>query len=481
MAKSAYKYFTAPSYDFSASNKTVFTVGASHEASVSLSNAAKLGVGTEMKGGLSSSIKFGPEIEFKHSWTTKYEIDLEKTQIKDTKADTTNVYNAAQFRVTAGELGPDVLNQIDAAVTAKAQNAAYFALLLQLAATSLTISTAVKANMDASDANPDVAFWGGRGGEYWGSWSTSLIDGLSWVSLATAWFAGSLNDGNKRKTPERHKNFINMDHNAGIMLGVQSANTGFGTGSWYLQKQGSVEIGSYESMGFNAALTSVVLDPATRTTKKPARLSLSYRRVLIEAGSGAIVNSVPKGAFVVRVADVANPRLLLDKDNSFVRIPGQVGANYGLEMQSGRVKLSLDAETDLDLGTGGMVKLRKGAGTSLELKENEATLTSQAINLAATGAVDINGAVFKTGLVKIGDLQVLLAEVTGVATRAAAVADSTARTVANVANDARQRTEALAEDVAGALLTAQSEVEQETAELKSQIEYLSRQIRRLKG
>jgi hypothetical protein len=128
-----------------------------------------------------------------------------------------------------------------------------------------------------------------------------------------------------------------------------------------------------------------------------------------------------------------------------------------------------------------MVKLRKGAGTSLELKENEATLTSQAINLAATGAVDINGAVFKTGLVKIGDLQVLLAEVTGVATRAAAVADSTARTVANVANDARQRTEALAEDVAGALLTAQSEVEQETAELKSQIEYLSRQIRRLKG
>jgi len=233
-------------------------------------------------------------------------------------------------------------------------------------------------------------------------------------------------------------------------------------------------------MGFNSALTSVVLDPATRTTKKPARLSISYRRVLIEAGSGAIVNSVPKGAFVVRVADVANPRLLLDKNNSFVRIPGQAGANYGLEMQSGRVKLSLDAETDLDLGTGGMVKLRKGAGTSLSLTSDAATLAATTINLTGTD-VNINGANFKVGKVTLGDLECLVLDVSQSLTqRTVAMADGTARTAKNIAEDAARRAEAVAAQVADVAQQVQAEFEQIKDEFKSETEYLLSQIKRLK-
>jgi hypothetical protein len=485
MSKTSYKYYVAPVYDLNFSNKTVLTAGVSHEVSASLSNAMKLSLGTAITAGLSTSLKFGYDIEFKHPNASKYEIDIDDEQIKDGRAGTTNIYNADQFRVTAGELGPTPANLIKSKFIATGRRQAFYALLFQLAATSLTISTALKANLDASDNDPNVPFWGGGGGQdsgekYWASWSTVLIEGFSLVSLVLAFVAGRAIDNSKRKTPERHKNFLNMDKNAGIMLGVQSTQTGFGIGSWYLQKQGLIEIGSSESMDFNSALTGVVLDPATRTTKKPARLSLTYRRVLIEGGTGNIVNSVPKGEFVVKVADVANPRLLLDKNNSFVRIPGQAGANYGLEMQSGRVKLSLDAETDLDLGTGGMVKLRKGAGTSLSLKSDAATLAATTINLTGTD-VNINGANFKVGKVTLGDLECLVLDVSQSLTqRTVAMADGTARTAKNIAEDAARRAEAVAAQVADVAQQVQAEFEQIKDEFKSETEYLLSQIKRLK-
>jgi hypothetical protein len=485
MSKTSYKYYVAPVYDLNFSNKTVLTAGISHEVSASLSNATKLSLGTAITAGLSTSLKFGQDIEFKHSRATKAEIDIDDEAIKDTRTGTTNIYNADQFRVTAGELAPEPLNTIKAAFITKGRWRAFAALLFQLAATSLTISTALKANLDASDDHPDVPFWGGGGGQgtgatYWASWSTVLIEGFSLVSLVLAFLAGRAIDSSKRKPPERHQNFLNMDKNTGIMLGVQSTTTGFGTGSWYLQKQGLIEIGSYESMGFNSALTNIVLDPATRTTKKPARLSISPRRVLIEAGSGPIVNSVPKGAFLVKVADVANPRLQLDKDNSFVRLPGLAGANYGLEMQSGRVKLSLDAETDLDLGTGGMVKLRKGAGTSLSLTSDAATLAATTINLTGTD-VNINGANFKIGKVTLGDLECLVLDVSQSLTqRTVAMADGTARTAKSIAEDAARRAEAVTVQVADVAQQVQSELEQMKDEFKSETDYLLQQIKRLR-
>ena len=52
MAKSSYKYYTAPAYDLSFSNKTALTAGVAHEVGASLSNAAKLSMGTEIKGGI---------------------------------------------------------------------------------------------------------------------------------------------------------------------------------------------------------------------------------------------------------------------------------------------------------------------------------------------------------------------------------------------------------------------------------------------
>lgn len=477
MPKNGYTYFVGPSYDLSASNKTVFTMGANHEVSTSLSNAAKLAVSTEIKGGLSTSIKFGPEIEFKHSWTNKYEIDLEKAQIKDIRADTTNIYNAQQFRATAGELGPTLVNQVDAAVMAKVQYAAYFALLLQLAATSLTTATAVKAVWEYSDKDPknvfNDPFWGGTGGAYWGSWSTSLIDGFSWVSLATAWAASYFMDRAKRKTPERHKNFLNMDHNAGILMGVQSSEAGFGNGSWYQQNDKSVEIGCYDDMTFNDALTSTVFNLPAPLNKVPGRLSISQDGVELEGGQKGIENSVPNGTFRVKVAK--ETRVRLTKDTSFVGRPG--GTNYGLDMQSGRVKLSLDQNSDLDLAAD-MVKLRNGASTSLALTENEATLSAQAIKLAAP-SVNIVGAEFKPGQAKIGDLVCLITDVSALKTQAQEAADNMKRITESLASDAKAKAQAAADAIEETARKAKSELLNQAAELQSQIAFVKGEVARL--
>jgi hypothetical protein len=482
MAKSSYSYFSGPTYDFSASNKTSFTVGASHVFSANLINEAKLNFGTEIKGGFSSTIKLGPEIEFKHPLTKKYEIDLEAEHVKDTKADASNFYNATQFRATAGELAAEALNQVKADVTTNAKRVAYFALMLQLAATSLTITTAVKATQDADDKNPDVPFWGGTGEKkYWGSWSTALIDGLSLFSLAVAFFAGSMIDENKRKTPERHKNFLNMDHNTGIMMGVQSSNVNFGSGSWYRQNYDHVEIGCYDDMKFNAALTNKEFNPVAVPNKPPAGgLLISYKGVLVQGGNGNVDNIVPNGQFNVQVADVDNPRLHLDRDNSWLRRPDPLGANFGLEMQSACVKLSLDAETDLDLGTGGMVKLRKGADTSLSLASDTATLAATTINLTGTD-VNINGANFKVGKVTLGDLECLVLDVSQSLTqRTVALADGTERTAKNITEDAARRAEAVAKKVERVARETQSQFMQMTVEFESQTEFLLNLIRRLR-
>ena len=481
LAKPSYTYFSGPAYDFSASNKTSFTVGASHVFSANLINEAKLNFGTEIKGGFSSSIKLGPEIEFKHPLTKKYEIDLEAQHVKDTKADASNFYNATQFRATAGELAATALNQVDAVVTTKAKRVAYVALVLQLAATSLTISTAVKATLGKANTGDDVPFWGGTGGKYWGSWSTALIDGLSLFSLATAFVAGYMIDGNKRKTPERHKNFLNMDHNTGIMMGVQSSNVNFGSGSWYQQNHASVEIGCYDDMGFNAALTDREFNPVAVPNKPPSgRLFISYQGVEVRGGNGNVDNIVPNGQFNVQVANVVNPRLQLDRDNSWLRRPDPLGANFGLEMQSACVKLSLDAETDLDLGTGGMVKLRKGAATSLSLASDTATLAATTINLTGTD-VNINGANFKVGKVTLGDLECLVLDVSQSLTQhTVALADGTARTAKNIAEDAARRAEAVADEVERVARETQLQFMQMTVEFESQTEFLLNRIRRLR-
>jgi hypothetical protein len=478
MAKSSYKYFNGPTYDLSASNKTSFTLGASHVFSANLINEAKLNFGTEIKGGFASSIKFGYEIEFKHPLTTKYEIDLEAEHVKDTKANASNFYNATQFRATAGELAAKPFNQVNAVLTSRAKKVAYFALVLQLAATSLTMTTAVIATQDADDKNPDVPFWGGTGGKYWGSWSTALIDGLSLVSLAAAFVAGRMIDGNKRKKPERHKNFLNMDHNTGIMMGVQSSNKGtFDNGSWYRQDSTSIDIGFNAEMEFNDSLTMVDISPAM--TNLSARVFLDSHGVLLNGGTGSIKNLVPKGEkFQILLGDVLTPRIELDEANSNLLLPSAVGANYGLTMQSNNVKLSLDADTDLDLGTNSMAKLRKG-NSSFALTSNDATLSATTINLAAT-AVHINGVDFKTGLVTMGDLQAVITDVSALGIRTEEIADSTARTVASVADDAAKTAAGLADQVADVAQQVQLELARMTVEFESQTEYLLNQIRRLR-
>ena len=479
LAKPAYQFYKGPTYEFNANSKTAFTVGASHVFSANLINEAKLNFGTEIKGGISSSLKLGFEIEFKTDFSEKYEIDLAKKVSKDANVKSSNFYNETQFRATAGELAAEPLNVVNEGLTANAKKVAFVALLFQMAATSLTISTAIKANLDADVSHPDVPFWGGTGGNYWSSWSTALVDGLSLVSLATAFVAGFIMSGNKRQTPQRHKNFLNIDHNTGIMMGVQSSEIGFGNGSWYQQNDKSVEIGCYDAMKFNDALTMRQFRLPAPRNKVPGRLSISQDRVTLEGGQQGIENSVPNGRFGVTVAGVQTPRVQLDANNSFVRRPDPNGANYGLEMQSSRVKLSLDAETDLDLGTGGMVKLRKGSDTSLSLTSDAATLAATTINLTGTD-VNINGANFKVGKVTLGDLECLVLDVSQSLTqRTVAMADGTARTAKNIAEDAARRAEAVAVQVADVAQQVKAELEQMKGEFKSETEDLLSQIQRL--
>lgn len=480
MSKTSYKYYVAPVYDLNFSNKTVLTAGVSHEVSASLSNATKFSLGTAITAGLSTSLKFGKDIEFKHPLATKAEIDIDDEAIKDTRTGTTNIYNADQFRVTAGELAPEPLNTIKAALITKGRWLAFAALLFQLAATSLTISTALKANLDASDDHPDVPFWGGGGGQgtgatYWASWSTVLIEGFSLVSLVLAFLAGYYVDNSKRKSPTRHQNFLNMDKNTGIMLGVQSPspNMGFGSGSWYSQKNNSVEIGCYDDMKFNEAVTIREFNLPAPRNKVPGRLSISQDGVQLEGGKNGIQNLVPAGRFSVKVSD--ETRVLLNKDNSFV---GRPDANFfGLSMQSNRVQLSLDQNSDLDLGAD-MVKLRKGTGTSLALKANEATLTAQTINLAGA-AVQINGVDFKTGLVTMGDLQVLLTDVSALKTQAQEGADNIKRITESLANEAKAKAKEAADALELAALKAKSELAAKAAEFRSELGFVKQQIERL--
>jgi type VI secretion system VgrG family protein len=474
-APPAYKFYKGPTYDFNANSKTAFTVGASHVFSANLINEAKLNFGTEIKGGISSSLKLGFEIEFKTDLSDKYEIDLAKKVSKDVNANSSNFYNATQFRATAGELAAEPLNVVNEGLTAKAKDAAYVALFFQMAATSLTVSTAIKANLDADVSNPDVPFWGGTGGNYWSSWSTALVDGLSLVSLATAFVVGFIMSGNKRQTPQRHKNFLNIDHNTGIMMGVQSDNLGIigSEGSWYLQNKGLVDIGCSDDVKFNGSLTTIALHP----NKVPGRLSIEKDGVKLVGGQKGIENLVYRGAFTVKVAGVKIPRVQLDANNSFLRHPD--GTNYGLEMQAGRVKLSLDAATDLDLSAG-MVKLRKGRSTSLALKADSATLGAQNINLAAK-CVNIVGATFQLGQAKIGELTCLIGDVsTTLTAQAKEAADSTKATMESMTNDAKQKAEALTGELASEVLKVKMDLEQETAELKSQVADLKDQVNRLR-
>jgi hypothetical protein len=480
MSKTSYKYYVAPVYDLNFSNKTVLTAGISHEVSASLSNATKLSLGTAITAGLSTSLKFGQDIEFKHSRATKAEIDIDDEAIKDTRTGTTNIYNADQFRVTAGELAPEPLNTIKAALITNGRWLAFAALLCQLAATSLTISTALKANLDASDDHPDVPFWGGGGGQgtgatYWASWSTVLIEGFSLVSLVLAFLAGREIDSSKRKSPTRHQNFLNMDKNTGIMLGVlsPSLNPGFGSGSWYSQKNNSVEIGCYDDMKFNEALTIREFNLPAPLNKVPGRLSVSQDGVQLEGGKNGIENLVPAGRFIVKVAN--ETRVLLTKDNSFV---GRPGANFfGLNMQSNRVQLSVDQNSDLNLGAD-MVKLRIGANTSLALKTNEATLSAQAIKLAAP-SVNIVGAEFKPGQAKIGDLVCLITDVSALQTQAQEAADNMKRITESLANEAKAKAKEAADALELAAQKAKAELLNQASELQSQVAFVKGEVARL--
>jgi hypothetical protein len=481
MSKTAYSCYTGPAYDLNLSNKTALTAGVSHEVSASLSNATKLSVGTEIRAGLSTSLKFGHDIEFKLWGATKAEIDIKKEKINETSFGTTNIYNANNFRVTAGELATAPVNRIKAEFIESGNWRAFFALLLQLAATSLTISTALKANLDASDAEPDVPFWGGAGGsgaKYWASWSTVLIEGFSLVSLVLAFFAGRAIDNSKRESPLGHQNFLNMDKNSGIMLGVQSdlAPPLGSKGSWYLQNNESVEIGCSHKVKFNQAL-----DIKTVSSNDAfGRLTIKHDGVKLEGGQTGIENLVYKGAFKVKIAGVAAPRIELDGTHSFVRRPDPSGANYGLVMQSDRVKLSLNADTDLDLSAG-EVKLRTGTNTGLTLASAEAKLIAETITLAATKGVEINGVTFKPGVANIGDLQAVITNMSALATQAKQAADNTKATMESMADDVKTKTQALNADLAEKLDVIRSEFNKETASLKSTIKDLTDQIARLSG
>ena len=478
MSKTAYSFYTGPVYDLSSSNKTVLTAGISHDVSASLSNATKLSLGTAITAGLSTSLKFGQDIEFKHSNATKAEIDIDDEAIKDARAGTTNIYNADNFRVTAGELVvTKPQNTIKAAFITKGRRLAFAALLFQLAATSLTISTALKANLDASDSDPNVPFWGGGGGigtgaTYWASWSTVLIEGFSLVSLVLAFLAGRAIDSSKRKSSERHQNFLNMDKNTGIMLGIQSDPlTPLGSvGSWYLQNKNLVEIGCSDEVEFNDELTI----PTTPPNKEFGRLSVTNDGVKLEGGQKGIENLVPNGTFSVTVAK--ETRVELTKDTSFVGRPEAY--KYGLDMESDRVKLSVDQNSDLCLGTD-VVRLRKKGGGSLAFKANAATLSAQTVTIVGP-AVKINGVDFNTGVVKMGDLTALLSDVSGVAKHAEEVANSTAETVASMAKDAKQRAQVAADEIARLALALKLELEEQAAEFKSEIQDLMSQISRLK-
>jgi len=466
-APPSYKFYKGPTYEFAHSNKTAFTLGASQVFSANLINEAKLNFGTEIKGGLSSSIKLGYEIEFKTDYSAKYEIDLAKKVSKDTNASASNFYNSTQFRATAGELAANPLNQVDAAITTQAEERALWALALQMSATMLTMTIAIKASLDADANRPDVPFWNDTAGNNWGaSLSTALVEGLSLVSLALAFIAGRLIDGNKRKTPERHKNFLNMDHNTGIMMGVQSSETGFGNGSWYQQNDNSVEIGCYDDMGFNDALTIKEFNLPAPPNKLPGRLSISQDGVKLEGGKKGIENSVPNGTFRVKVAN--ETRVRLTNQTSFMGRPG--GTNYGLDMQSDRVKLSLDPESDLELGPN-MVKLKKGAATSLALEANAATLAATTINLTGTD-VYINGANFKVGKVSIGDLDCVVLDVSSsLSERTIALADGNAKIAKAIAEEAKTKAEGVAADVAEKLQEAKSELALAVQEFKSQTSF----------
>ena len=481
MAKTAYTYYTGPVYDLNFSNKTALTAGVSHEVSASLSNATKLSLGTAIGVGLSTSLRFGHEIEFKLGGATKAEIDIKKEKINETSTGTTNIYNADNFRVTAGELAPNPVNVIKAEFIKSGNRAAFFALLLQFAATSLTTATALIANLDASNENPDVPFWGGAGGSgatYWASWSTILIEGFSLVSLGCVFFAGRAIGNSKRETPSGHRNFLNMDKNSGIMLGVQSDLVPLpgSQGSWYLQNKESVEIGCSDRVKFKDELAVRTL----QANDKPGRLTINREGVKLEGGQKGIENVVYTGAFKVNVAAVAVPRIQLDKDNSFVRRPDPAGGNFGLDMQSGSVKLSLNADSDLDLSAD-KVKLRKGASTGLTLASDEATLVAKTIKLAATEGVEINGVTFKSGVATIGDLQAVITNMSALATLAKEAADSTKATVASVADDAKQKAQSLADDVTAKLDELKSEFKKETDDFKSTITDLTQRIKLLGG
>lgn len=472
-APPAYKFYKGPTYEFNANSKTAFTVGASHVFSANLINEAKLNFGTEIKGGISSSLKLGFEIEFKTDFSEKYEIDLAKKVSKDANVNSSNFYNATQFRATAGELAAEPLNVVNEGLTANAKKVAFVALLFQMAATSLTISTAIKANLDADVSHPDVPFWGGTGGNYWSSWSTALVDGLSLVSLATAFVVGFILNGNKRKTPERHKNFLNIDHNTGIMMGVQSSEIGFGNGSWYQQNDNSVEIGCYDEMKFNDALTIREFQLPAPRNKVPGRLSISQDRVTLEGGQQGIENSVPNGRFRVTVAN--EPRVVMNEQHSFVGRPGAL--YHGLSMEPDLVNLSFDQESGLNLGAD-MVKLRKGANTSLALTTDEATLSAQAIKLAAP-SVNIVGAEFRPGQATIGDLVCLITDVSALQTQAQAAADSMKRIAESLANEAKAKAQATADAIEEAAKKVKAELLTETSELKSQVSFVRSEIARL--
>jgi hypothetical protein len=307
-----------------------------------------------------------------------------------------------------------------------------------------------------------------------------LIEGFSLVSLVLAFVAGRAIESSKRKSPTLHQNFLNMEKNNGIMLGVLSPSLnpgfgsgGFGSGSWYSQKDKSVEIGCYDDMKFNDALTIRNFNLLARRNKVPGLLSISQDGVKLQGGKKGIENSVPNGTFRVTVAN--ETRVRLTKDTSFVGRPG--GTHYGLDMQSGRVKLSVDQDSDLDLGAG-VVKLRNGGSTSLALTTDEATLSAQAIKLAAP-SVNIVGAEFKPGQAKIGDLVCLITDVSALKTQAQAAADNMKRITESLANEAKARAQAAADAIEEAAHEAKSELLNQASELKSQVAFVKGEVARL--
>ncbi len=466
---------------FTVAGDTTFALGTSRSFKASLANDVKLSIGTEIKGGITAGLTLGRGIEFNFGklQSDKYEIAWESPFDKEVKAGKSNFYNETQFRATAGELAPTLLNVAKNELTEKLKFAVGTGMILQFAATILACTTAFYATRekvgDRHGFDKDIQY--DDKSVYAGSMYEAMIDGFSLIAACLSLGLGAYLDGQKRNKPDRDKFFLNMDKDVGILLGAQSL-AEYGPGAWHELNTDRISFGLNADMKFSDANSL----PGGRTKAWPEKFKRSNVMHIDSKGLEIVAGRPGDG----KIRNLAKDfKVFIGNDNDLLEITriditdakslfARPGANeIGLVLKNDNVTLGVTDEIDLNM-TDKVVKLRKG-NNFLQFAESEAVLSASSVKI--NGNVNINGTVFSVTptSVKIGDMECFCApDASVIADRAKFLTEIIAQTAKVKANEASALVTSQLNLAERKLTTALGQANDQIKELRAELEEMQR-------